>query len=113
MSADDALADWATASPLMDRINDLAERLAGLCRLVEQGSHHVPGAALDAAHALLCLAVATAADEDEQTIRQETVSDAMPVLARLGLGHIEALVAAALSHDVVAGRLARGVDRLQ
>lgn len=101
---------WNTSSSVLDQINDLAVALARLCAF-RHGNPHAPAATLDAAHAVLRLAVATAADEDEQMIRREAVTDAVAALAPFGLEHIRELTEAAFAHDVVAGRLVRSTAR--
>lgn len=114
MSAWDALpADDNVPSRVMAQVNDLGISLMRLVAFHERGSPHAPAGALDAAHMVLCLAAATPVDEDEATIRHEAVTDALSALARVGLGHIRELVAAALDHDVVAARLVRGTATVQ
>ncbi|MGI3903086.1 MAG: hypothetical protein ACRYF1_21620 [Janthinobacterium lividum] len=81
--------------------------------LARVDSPHARGAALATAHAALVLAVTAVADEDMQMIRREVLDDALPVFTRSGLGHIVPLIEAALTVDVTADRLARGVERLQ
>ena len=95
------------------QINRLATDLRIMQALARAGSPYAGGAGLAAAHAALILAVTPAGDEDMQMIRHEVMHDACPVLTDAGLGHIVPLIQAALSVDVVADRLARGVDRLQ
>ena len=99
--------------PLTDQINDLALDLRAMHELTQDGIPLARGAALAVAHAALVLAVTHTGDEDLQMIRQEALDDALPVFVRAGLGHLVPLIQAALAVDVVAGRLARGVERPQ
>ncbi len=93
------------------------DRLAVDLRIVEDlaraGHPLARGAALAAAHAALILAITVVVDEDMRMIRREALHDALPVLAEAGLGHVVPLIEAALTVDVTAERLARGVERLQ
>ncbi len=95
------------------QINRLATDLRLVEALARAGHPLARGAALAAAHAALILAVTPAVDEDMQMIRREALDDALPVLAEAGLGHVVPLIEAALTVDVTADRLARGVERLQ
>lgn len=95
------------------QINRLATDLRLMQVLARADHPHARGAALATAHAALVLAVTPAADEDMQMIRHEALHDALPVFAEAGLGHVTPLIEAALAHDIVADRLARGVERLQ
>ncbi len=93
------------------------DRLAVDLRIVEdlarEGHPLARGAALAAAHAALILAITAVVDEDMRMIRREALHDALPVLGKAGLGHVVPLIEAALTVDVTAERLARGVERLQ
>ena len=95
------------------QINRLATDLRLVEALARAGHPLARGAALAAAHAALILAVTLAPDEDLSMIRHEALHDALPVFAEAGLGHVTPLIEAALAHDIVADRLARGVERLQ
>lgn len=95
------------------QINNLAVDLRLLQALARNRDPLARGAALATAHAALILAVSAVPDEDMQMIRRETLDDALPSFVEAGLGHVVPLIEAALSVDVVADRLALGVERLQ
>ena len=99
--------------PLTTQINRLSTGLRTMRALARADHPLARGSALAAAHAGLILAVTPALDEDIQMIRHEALHDALPVLAEAGLGHVAPLIEAALTVDVTAERLARGVERLQ
>lgn len=106
-----------TAASRRSGINVQINRLATDLRLVEAlaraGHPLARGAMLAAAHAALILVITPAIDEDLSMIRHEALHDAMPVFTRSGMSHIVPLIEAALTVDVTAERLARGVERLQ
>ncbi|MGI4765263.1 MAG: hypothetical protein ACRYGP_09415 [Janthinobacterium lividum] len=95
------------------QIDRLAVDLRAMQALARARSPLARGAALATAHAALILAASTVIDEDMQMIRHEALHDAMPILAEADLDHIVPLIEAALTVDVTADRLARGVERLQ
>ena len=95
------------------QINRLATDLRVMQALAQARSPLARGAALATAHAALILAASTVIDEDMQMIRRESLDDALPMLVEAELDHIVPLIEAALTVDVTADRLARGVERLQ
>ena len=95
------------------QVNNLAVDITFMKDLARAGHPLATGASLAIAHASLVLAISAAVDEDMQMIRREALDDVLPVLAKAGLGHVVPLIEAALTVDVTAERLARGVERLQ
>lgn len=103
----------AVRRPLAAGVDRLVADLDNLRALAASGSPHARGAGLAAAHGALALAVSPATTEGERLRRRDILDRATAELARADLGHVAALVAAALAHDVGPAGLARGVERPQ
>ncbi|WP_237479380.1 hypothetical protein [Lichenibacterium dinghuense] len=115
-----AFLDEPVSPPAAAAARSLAEQIEGIRRdlsahrwLADRGDALAHGAALAAAHGVLVLATAPLASRADRDHRRTTLDGAVPALARAGLGHVGALVEAALALELHSATLERASGALQ